>query len=284
MIWYTICGGLLFTNLILLFIYIGGYDGLLFTWIPIQSALVTVTFTGTALSLDQLLQVLFFNFASHLIPVCFLVVFSIGLQFSPPYWKTMWGAAIISLVLPMVGLYLLSRSAILLFIAGIITIIINVVNVAHMNVNAPETVNITWKYVGVCNILTTICIIGLSLLVEYGHTAIATILTNIPVVSIVVLAQSTLVDRDRLLTQRHIALLALQIWPSIAFTISTILCLKMEWEQTLLIPTVFSLIIVLFQFVVFRYQKRKRKQEKKTKIKETVFKYNLLHRGQNIKF
>ena len=259
MIWYTICGGLAFTNLILFFIYVGGCDGLLFTWIPIQTAIITVTFTGhPSLSIDQILQTLFFYFGSHLIPVCFLVVFSFGLQFHSPHWKTMWGAALFSLIVLMVGFYLLSRSAIVLFIAGIITIIINGVNVAHMNVNAPETVNITWKYAGVCNIFTTITILGLYLLVESGYTTLANFLTIIPIVSIMVLTHSTL-EGDRLLTQRHIALLALQIWPSMAFTISTILCLKMEWEQSILIPTVFSLIIVLFQFIMFQRQKRKQK-------------------------
>ena len=281
MIWYTICGGLAFTNLILFFIYVGGCDGLLFTWIPIQTAIITVTFTGhPSLSIDQILQTLFFYFGSHLIPVCFLVVFSIGLQFRSPYWKTIWGAAIFSLILLMVGLYLF-QNIIVLFIAGIITIIINGVNIVHMNVNTPETVNITWKYAGVCNIFTTITILGLYLLVESGYTTLANFLTIIPIVSIMVLTHSTLVG-DRLLTQRHIALLALQIWPSMAFTISTILCLKMEWEQSLLIPTVFSLIIVLLQFILFQHQKRKQKGKQKTK--EIVLKYNLLHREQNIHF
>ena len=285
MIWYTICGGLAFTNLILFFIYVGGCDGLLFTWIPIQTAIITVTFTGhPSLSIDQILQTLFFYFGSHLIPVCFLVVFSIGLQFRSPYWKTIWGAAIFSLILLMVGLYLF-QNIIVLFIAGIITIIINGVNIVHMNVNTPETVNITWKYAGVCNIFTTITILGLYLLVESGYTTLANFLTIIPIVSIMVLTHSTLVG-DRLLTQRHIALLALQIWPSMAFTISTILCLKMEWEQSLLIPTVFSLIIVLLQFILFQHQKRKQKgkQKGKQKTKEIVLKYNLLHREQNIQF
>lgn len=285
MIWYTICGGLAFTNLILFFIYVGGCDGLLFTWIPIQTAIITVTFTGhPSLSIDQILQTLFFYFGSHLIPVCFLVVFSIGLQFRSPYWKTIWGAAIFSLILLMVGLYLF-QNIIVLFIAGIITIIINGVNIVHMNVNTPETVNITWKYAGVCNIFTTITILGLYLLVESGYTTLANFLTIIPIVSIMVLTHSTLVG-DRLLTQRHIALLALQIWPSMAFTISTILCLKMEWEQSLLIPTVFSLIIVLLQFILFQHQKRKQKgkQKGKQKTKEIVLKYNLLHREQNIHF
>jgi hypothetical protein len=184
----------------------------------------------------------------------------------------------------MVGLYLF-QNIIVLFIAGIITIIINGANIVHMNVNTPETVNITWKYAGVCNIFTTITILGLYLLVESGYTTLANFLTIIPIVSIMVLTHSTLVG-DRLLTQRHIALLALQIWPSMAFTISTILCLKMEWEQSLLIPTVFSLIIVLLQFILFQHQKRKQKgkQKGKQKTKEIVLKYNLLHREQNIQF
>lgn len=285
MIWYTICGGLAFTNLILFFIYVGGCDGLLFTWIPIQTAIVTVTFTEhPALSIDQILQTLFFYFGSHLIPVCFLAVFSIGLQFHSPHWKTMWGAAMFSLIVLMVGFYLF-QDIILLFIAGIITIIINGVNVAHMNVNAPETVNITWKYAGACNIFTTITILSLYLLVESGYTTLANFLTIIPIVSIMVLTHSTLVG-DRLLTQRHIALLALQIWPSMAFTISTILCLKMEWEQSILIPTVFSLIIVLFQFILFQRQKKKQKG-KRTKIYKIIRDETVpahAHREQNIIF
>jgi len=285
MIWYTICGGLAFTNLILFFIYVGGCDGLLFTWIPIQTAIVTVTFTEhPALSIDQILQTLFFYFGSHLIPVCFLAVFSIGLQFHSPHWKTMWGAAMFSLIVLMVGFYLF-QDIILLFIAGIITIIINGVNVAHMNVNAPETVNITWKYAGACNIFTIITILSLYLLVESGYTTLANFLTIIPIVSMMVLIHSTLVG-DRLLTQRHIALLALQIWPSMAFTISTILCLKMEWEQSILIPTVFSLIIFLLQFILFQRQKKKQKGKcpKIYKIirDETVPAH--AHRQQNIIF
>ena len=99
MLLYTIGASVIFTNLLLFFIYSGGCDGLLFTWVPLQTGIITITFLlNTEISVENLLNTLYFNFGSHIIPVIFLIVFVVGMRgYSPkkhPDWLFLWGIAI----------------------------------------------------------------------------------------------------------------------------------------------------------------------------------------------
>lgn len=277
MILYTILASIIFTNLLLFFIYSGGCDGLLFTWIPLQTGIITITFLmNTEISLENLLNTLYFNFGSHIIPVIFLIVFVVGMQgYSPqkhPYWPIMWVIAISILCAALAGLYFFQNRMFLLS-CGILGIFVNFFNIQTVTFDDNDKIKVTWLYVVVCNVFTIVCVYGLDLLVLSGFERIAAVISSVPLVSIMVLAQSTYTTPGKEITQRHILMLAAQIWPSLTYVGISVLCLELEWQNSIIIPSLCSFVVVVIQYMLFT-----RKKHLYTKSVVNNVKYNLIHR------
>jgi hypothetical protein len=278
MLLYTIGASVIFTNLLLFFIYSGGCDGLLFTWIPLQTGIITITFLlNTEISVENLLNTLYFNFGSHIIPVIFLIVFVVGMRgYSPqkhPDWPFLWGIAISILCVALAGLYFFQNRTLLL-ICGVLGIFLNFINIQTVTFDDNDKIKVTWLYVGVCNVFTVVCVYGLDLLVLGGFERIAAVISSVPLVSVMVLAQSTYTTPGKEITQRHILMLAAQIWPSLTYVGISIICLELEWENSIIIPTVGSFVVVVIQYILFTRVKR---MYTKTNMVNTV-KYNLIRR------
>ena len=259
MLLYTIGASVIFTNLLLFFIYSGGCDGLLFTWIPLQTGIITITFLlNTEISVENLLNTLYFNFGSHIIPVLFLIVFVVGMRgYSPqkhPDWPFLWGIAISILCVALAGLYFFQNRTLLL-ICGVLGIFLNFINIQTVTFDDNDKIKVTWLYVVVCNVFTVVCVYGLDLLVLGGFERIAAVISSVPLVSVMVLAQSTYTTPGKEITQRHILMLAAQIWPSLTYVGISILCLELEWQNTIIIPTVGSFVIVVIQYILFTRKK-----------------------------
>ena len=129
MLLYTLGAAVIFTNILLFSVAYAGCDGLLFTWIPLQTGIITVTFLlNTEISLENLLNTLYFNFGSHLIPVVFLLVFVVGIgkgkSNKRPDFVFIWGIAICVLVVALAGLYFF-QNTLLLLICGVLSIFLN---------------------------------------------------------------------------------------------------------------------------------------------------------------
>ena len=277
MLLYTIGASVIFTNLLLFFIYSGGCDGLLFTWIPLQTGIITITFLlNTEISVENLLNTLYFNFGSHIIPVIFLIVFVVGMRgYSPqkhPDWPFLWGIAISILCVALAGLYFFQNRTLLL-ICGVLGIFLNFINIQTVTFDNNDKIKVTWLYVGVCNVFTVVCVYGLDLLVLGGFERIAAVISSVPLVSVMVLAQSTYTTPGKEITQRHILMLAAQIWPSLTYVGISIVCLELEWQNTIIIPTVGSFVIVVIQYILFTRVKRLY-----TKSVVSNVKYNLIRR------
>ena len=277
MLLYTIGASVIFTNLLLFFIYSGGCDGLLFTWIPLQTGIITITFLlNTEISVENLLNTLYFNFGSHIIPVIFLIVFVVGMRgYSPqkhPDWPFLWGIAISILCVALAGLYFFQNRTLLL-ICGVLGIFLNFINIQTVTFDNNDKIKVTWLYVGVCNVFTVVCVYGLDLLVLGGFERIAAVISSVPLVSVMVLAQSTYTTPGKEITQRHILMLAAQIWPSLTYVGISILCLELEWQNTIIIPSVGSFVVVVIQYILFT-----RKKDLYTKSVVNNVKYNLIRR------
>ena len=277
MLLYTIGASVIFTNLLLFFIYSGGCDGLLFTWIPLQTGIITITFLlNTEISVENLLNTLYFNFGSHIIPVLFLIVFVVGMRgYSPqkhPDWPFLWGIAISILCVALAGLYFFQNRTLLL-ICGVLGIFLNFINIQTVTFDNNDKIKVTWLYVGVCNVFTVVCVYGLDLLVLGGFERIAAVISSVPLVSVMVLAQSTYTTPGKEITQRHILMLAAQIWPSLTYVGISILCLELEWQNTIIIPSVGSFVVVVIQYILFT-----RKKDLYTKSVVNNVKYNLIRR------
>jgi hypothetical protein len=277
MLLYTIGASVIFTNLLLFFIYSGGCDGLLFTWIPLQTGIITITFLlNTEISVENLLNTLYFNFGSHIIPVIFLIVFVVGMRgYSPkkhPDWLFLWGIAISCLCAALAGLYFFQNRTLLL-ICGLLGIFLNFINIQTVTFDDNDKIKVTWLYVIVCNVFTVACVYGLDLLVLGGFERIAAVISSVPLVSVMVLAQSTYSTPGKEITQRHILMLAAQIWPSLTYVGISILCLELEWQNTIIIPSVGSFVVVVIQYILFT-----RKKDLYTKSVVNNVKYNLIRR------
>jgi hypothetical protein len=277
MLLYTIGASVIFTNLLLFFIYSGGCDGLLFTWIPLQTGIITITFLlNTEISVENLLNTLYFNFGSHIIPVIFLIVFVVGMRgYSPqkhPDWLFLWGIAISILCVALAGLYFFQNRTLLL-ICGVLGIFLNFINIQTVTFDDNDKIKVTWLYVIVCNIFTVVCVYGLDLLVLGGFERIAAVISSVPLVSVMVLAQSTYTTPEKEITQRHILMLAAQIWPSLTYVGISILCLELEWQNSIIIPSVGSFVVVVIQYILFT-----RKKDLYTKSVVNNVKYNLIRR------
>lgn len=277
MLLYTIGASVIFTNLLLFFIYSGGCDGLLFTWVPLQTGIITITFLlNTEISVENLLNTLYYNFGSHIIPVIFLIVFVVGMRgYSPkkhPDWPFLWGIAISILCAALAGLYFFQNRTLLL-ICGLLGIFLNFINIQTVTFDDNDKIKVTWLYVIVCNVFTVACVYGLDLLVLGGFERIAAVISSVPLVSVMVLAQSTYTTPGKEITQRHILMLAAQIWPSLTYVGVSIVCLELEWQNTIIIPTVGSFVIVVIQYILFT-----RKKHSYTKSVVNNMKYNLVKR------
>ena len=306
MLLYTLCAAVIFTNLLLFFIYYGGSDGLLFAWIPLQTGIITITFLlNTEISLENLLNTLYFNVGSHLIPVVFLMVFVIGIgkgkENERPNYVFIWGIAICVLVIALAALYLFQNTSLLL-ICSVLSIFLNFFNIQTITFNDNDNIKVTWLYVTTCNVFTVICIYGLDLLVLNGYEKFAAVISSVPLISVMVLAQSTYTDPGKQITLRQILMLAAQIWPSTCYVGITIICLEMEWINSIIIPSVGSFGIVSIQYILFTRKKHSynplhlKKQIQKTEINQWAnrgckhsyekinsVKYNFVHR-ENLQF
>ena len=282
MLLYTVSAALVFTNLLLLCVYIGGCDGLLFTWVPLQTAIITITFLlNTEITLENLLNTLYFNFGTHLIPVLFLIVFVVGLKTQiaakangNPDWNLIWFVAAVLLISSLTGLYFFQNHELLL-ICGIVSIGLNFINVQTITFDSSDSLKVTWTYVVLCNIFTFVSIYGLDLLVLNGYEKLAAVVSSIPLISVMVLAQSTIVDGRRDLTLRHILMLAAQLWPSVTYIAVTILCLELEWTSNILVPSLSALVVVAIQYILFK----RAKARIQNRLGKTVVKYNFIERS-----
>jgi len=225
---------------------------------------------------ENLLNTLYFNFGSHIIPVIFLIVFVVGMRgYSPkkhPDWLFLWGIAISCLCAALAGLYFFQNRTLLL-ICGLLGIFLNFINIQTVTFDDNDKIKVTWLYVIVCNVFTVACVYGLDLLVLGGFERIAAVISSVPLVSVMVLAQSTYSTPGKEITQRHILMLAAQIWPSLTYVGISILCLELEWQNTIIIPSVGSFVVVVIQYILFT-----RKKDLYTKSVVNNVKYNLIRR------
>jgi len=274
MLLYTVSAALVFTNLLLLCVYIGGCDGLLFTWVPLQTAIITITFLlNTEITLENLLNTLYFNFGTHLIPV-------LKTQFAAkangnPDWNLIWFVSVLLLISSLTGLYFFQNHGLLL-ICGIVSIGLNFLNVQTITFDSSDSLKVTWTYVVLCNIFTFVSIYGLDLLVLNGYEKLAAVVSSIPLISVMVLAQSTIVDGRRDLTLRHILMLAAQLWPSVTYIAVTILCLELGWASNILVPSLSALVVVAIQYILFK----RAKTRIQNRLGKTVVKYNIIERSE----
>ena len=230
----------------------------MFTWIPGRTIIVCLTLLS--LPTEQELPLLT-NIASHIIPVTFLIVFRIGIATSKgrqprftshPMWSIVWLVALLLMVGAFVGLWSL-RNELTLGVIGIGSAFLNFANIQDMHHHLKSNaVKITWVYVLIANIVVVLIVFGISELVNNDQQLIASIISNIPFVSVSLLAQSTLTSIGTEITSQHVYMLAYQLWPSLAFISSCLWTKDMPITQCLLIASGVTAIVIGIQFISIR--------------------------------
>ena len=259
--WIYILLGLAATNVLLLVIRYAGAMGLLCTWLPARTIFVLVTLMYSAdIQQEQLFTTMLFLFGSHLIPVVFLTVFRIGMHHyrgrQPRFdthaiWPFIWVVAIVVLGVGLAGLCVLKSNAIL-FILGALAAVFNFINVQDMPRHIRlRPIQITTTYLLLSNATVAAMLYAVNVLIENGHEKMVGVLTNMPFISIALLAHSTCASTGTQTTSQHVYMLACQIWPSLVFVLVIILTRHFRRQQSLDIAGLATVIVIGIQFGLF---------------------------------
>jgi hypothetical protein len=92
-------------------------------------------------------------------------------------------------------------------------------------------------------------VFGISELVNNDQQLIASIISNIPFVSVCLLAQSTLTSIGTEITSQHVYMLAYQLWPSLAFISTCLLMRDRTIVVCLLIASGTTAVVIGIQFM-----------------------------------
>lgn len=251
--WIPILIGLAAVNILLLLIYFTGIFGIVFTWIPGPTIVIALTLLAMDNKEERSIAMLN-NIATHIIPVLFLIVFRLGIHNykgrQPRFtrdWSILWIIAILVMIATFVSLWL-TTSPVIFGIIGVFSLIVNVVNMKDIVKIQTVPIQITWFYVVGANLFTFGIIYTLLQLTVFGQSAIASIISNIPFFSIILLAQSTCLSSPN--ASQTIYILAFQIWPSLIFMTTTFLGQDLPMVQCISIASGMTIMIIGIQFVI----------------------------------
>ena len=251
--WNTILIGLAAVNILLLLVYLTGFFGIVFTWIPGPTIVIALTLLAVDNKEERSVAILN-NIATHIIPVLFLNVFRLGIHNykgrQPRFardWSTLWLVAILVMLATFASLWL-TTSPIIFGIIGVFSLIVNFVNIKDIVKIQTIPIQITWFYVVGANLLTVGIIYTLLQLTVSGQSFVASIISNIPFFSIILLAQSTCYNAPN--TSQNIYLVAFQIWPSLIFMTTVFFGQDLPIVQCISLACVMTTIAIGIQFVI----------------------------------
>lgn len=256
--WTQILLGLAATNVLLLVIRYAGAMGLLCTWLPARTIFVLVTLMYSAdIQQEQLFTTMLFIFASHLIPVVFLTVFRIGMHHyrgrqsrfkTHAIWPFIWVVAIVVLGVCLAALFVLKSNAVL-FALGAFAAVFNLINVQDMPKHVRlRPIQITTTYLLLSNAAVAAMLYGVNVLIDHGYERMVGVFSNMPFISIALLAHSTCASTGTQTTSQHVYMLACQIWPSLIFVLVILLTRHFRRQQSFGIAGLATVIVIGIQF------------------------------------
>jgi hypothetical protein len=259
--WRPILFGLVATNLLFIVIHFAGTMGLICTWLPARTIFVIVSLMfNKDITPEQLRTALMTSFGSHLIPVVFLTVFRVGMHRyrgrQPRFdthtiWPFIWIVAMVVLGTCLTGLWVLKSSSALIAL-GALAAVVNFINVQDMPQHLRlRPIKITATYLFLSNAIVAAMLYGVNILIENGHGVMVGILSNVPFISIALLAHSTWESVGMQTTSQHVYMLACQIWPSLIFVLVTLLTRHFGRQQSVGIAGLSTVIVIGIQFGLF---------------------------------
>lgn len=258
--WISILVALVATNILLGVIWKSGDKGLVFTWLPARNIVVTTVFAlSTNHNTQDFLNAAWFNFGSHVIPVLFLLVFTIGIVSykgrEPRFerhgiWTFIWIVALLVGACCASGIWFFQNKMVLQTI-GCVAAIFNFFNLQSMPEHPQKNhLTITLSYVILTNIVVAVMMYVVFVLVENGQIAVVGIISNLPIISMALLAHSTCTSIGTETTAQHVYILAWQIWPSLTFSVMTIVTHGLGWYWMLCISIASTIVVIIIQLTV----------------------------------
>lgn len=214
-------------NVVMFIVHYTGPKGIILTWIPGR----TLILIATLLHKPELLETLRYTWAAGLVPVTFLLALHAGVRVleqqgrlprfhcAKRQWACIWLAALV--IMAAVILLIGFVESVALYIGlGTAAAILNIINVQ----DAPryleqEQVQFTLGYIFGTNIIILSVLFSMNALLDEGYLVWAGIISNIPLLAIVLLLGSTCSVSPTAvkMTRQHIYMLSYQTWPNMAF-------------------------------------------------------------------
>jgi hypothetical protein len=225
--WTTVILGVVVLNIMLFIIHYSGPKAIALTWVPGRVIVIVISMLHKK-ELHNWLQI---TWTAYMIPVSLLAIFHFALRYmankgrlprfscATPQWFICWSLGILAMVVS-ATLCMFIENPYILFSIGILAAYLNIVNVVDAPIHLQE-VPIkfsTWYIIGT-NIVIIAALILIELLIQHDYVRLAGVISNIPILSIVLLASSSCANTEEAIntTNQHIYMLAYQTWPAMAF-------------------------------------------------------------------
>lgn len=260
--WTSVLISAVVFNAVMFFIHALGPKGIVLTWIPGRSLVLI----ASLLHKPELLQTLQYTWAAGIVPVVFLIPLHVGVDYlfrvgrSPRFscaalkWGCIWLITIIMMVLAVL-LIGIAQSQTLNIVLGALAVVLNIYNLkdAPQHLQA-EKVGFSVVYVVGTNAIVLGVLAIMNALLNAGELVWAGIVSNIPLLALVLIAGSTCkTTPDAIkMTKQHIYMMSYQIWPNMAFVGVLWAAIPLGAANACIFASVGTLILLVVQFIVIK--------------------------------
>jgi hypothetical protein len=260
--WTTIISGVVVLNIMLFIIHYSGPKAIALTWVPGRVIVIVISMLHKK-ELHNWLQI---TWAAYMIPVSLLAVFHFTLRYmankgrlprfscATPQWFICWSLGILAIVVS-TTLCMVIENPYILFSIGILAAYLNIVNVMDAPTHLQEVpITFTTLYIVGTNIIIVAALILIDLLIQHDYVRLAGVISNIPILSIILLASSSCANTDEAVntTNQHIYILAYQTWPAMAF-VGVVWIFQVYTTTIALTMGISAVVVVLFiQYIMVK--------------------------------
>ena len=225
--WLTLLISTVVLNVVMFIVHYTGPKGIILTWIPGRTLLLI----ASLLHKPELLETLRYTWAAGLVPVTFLLALHAGVRIleqkgrlprfhcAKRQWAFIWLVALV--IMAAVILLIGFVESVALYIGlGTAAVTLNIINVQDAPQHLEqEQVQFTLEYIIGTNIIILSVLFSMNALLDGGYLVWAGIISNIPLLAIVLLIGSTCSVSPTAvkMTRQHIYMLSYQTWPNMAF-------------------------------------------------------------------
>ncbi len=259
--WLSILISAAILNAVMLLVHYAGPKGIVLTWIPGR----TLILIFSLLHKPELKDTLIYTWASGIVPVTMLLALNISVRTmkkrrvprfrcAKNYWIYTWILTILATAAA-IALIGLTTSHILHYIFGGLAISLNVFNIMDSPQHLEQDhVQLSFEYVFGVNVVVFGALAAMDALLEAGFFVWAGIVSNVPLLVIILIAKSTCEPTPQAIkmTGQHIYMLSYQTWPNMIFVGIFLASLPLGTEVASVIAGVSTCAVFLIQYIMIK--------------------------------